>query len=89
MDSIRCDIDVVEAEWEGCVSELKALCDWVQAQTRVRSLCSELAAVDKVLGEQDQWLSGTDSTRSDKAALRTLRTECQVRTQPIEPSPSP
>uniref|UniRef100_A0A8C7HZ85 Utrophin n=1 Tax=Oncorhynchus kisutch TaxID=8019 RepID=A0A8C7HZ85_ONCKI len=54
VDSIRCDIDVVEAEWEVCVSELKALCDWVQAQTRVRSLCSELAAVDKVLGEQDQ-----------------------------------
>uniref|UniRef100_A0A8C7QQG7 Utrophin n=1 Tax=Oncorhynchus mykiss TaxID=8022 RepID=A0A8C7QQG7_ONCMY len=54
VDSIRCDIDVVEAEWEGCVSELKALCDWVQAQTRVRSLYSELAAVDKVLGEQDQ-----------------------------------
>uniref|UniRef100_A0A8C7I0X8 Utrophin n=1 Tax=Oncorhynchus kisutch TaxID=8019 RepID=A0A8C7I0X8_ONCKI len=75
VDSIRCDIDVVEAEWEVCVSELKALCDWVQAQTRVRSLCSELAAVDKVLGEQDQWLSGTDSTRSDEAALRTLRTD--------------
>uniref|UniRef100_A0A8C8HLF0 Utrophin n=1 Tax=Oncorhynchus tshawytscha TaxID=74940 RepID=A0A8C8HLF0_ONCTS len=67
VDSIRCDIDVVEAEWEVCVSELKALCDWVQAQTRVRSLCSELAAVDKVLGEQDQWLSGSDSTRSDEA----------------------
>lgn len=79
VDSIRCDIDVVEAEWEVCVSELKALCDWVQAQTRVRSLCSELAAVDKVLGEQDQWLSGTNSTRSDEAALRTLRTECQSR----------
>uniref|UniRef100_A0A8C7MMI6 Utrophin n=1 Tax=Oncorhynchus kisutch TaxID=8019 RepID=A0A8C7MMI6_ONCKI len=79
VDSIRCDIDVVEAEWEVCVSELKALCDWVQAQTRVRSLCSELAAVDKVLGEQDQWLSGTDSTRSDEAALRTLRTECKSR----------
>uniref|UniRef100_A0A8C7I0D6 Utrophin n=1 Tax=Oncorhynchus kisutch TaxID=8019 RepID=A0A8C7I0D6_ONCKI len=78
VDSIRCDIDVVEAEWEVCVSELKALCDWVQAQTRVRSLCSELAAVDKVLGEQDQWLSGTDSTRSDEAALRTLRTECKL-----------
>lgn len=87
VDSIRCDIDVVEAEWEVCVSELKALCDWVQAQTRVRSLCSELAAVDKVLGEQDQWLSGTNSTRSDEAALRTLRTECQVRTQLLEPSP--
>uniref|UniRef100_A0A8C7HY58 Utrophin n=1 Tax=Oncorhynchus kisutch TaxID=8019 RepID=A0A8C7HY58_ONCKI len=79
VDSIRCDIDVVEAEWEVCVSELKALCDWVQAQTRVRSLCSELAAVDKVLGEQDQWLSGTDSTRSDEAALRTLRTDHQER----------
>uniref|UniRef100_A0A8C7QPP8 Utrophin n=1 Tax=Oncorhynchus mykiss TaxID=8022 RepID=A0A8C7QPP8_ONCMY len=84
VDSIRCDIDVVEAEWEGCVSELKALCDWVQAQTRVRSLYSELAAVDKVLGEQDQWLSGTDSTRSDEAALRTLRTECQVRVVEVE-----
>uniref|UniRef100_A0A8C7ML59 Utrophin n=1 Tax=Oncorhynchus kisutch TaxID=8019 RepID=A0A8C7ML59_ONCKI len=84
VDSIRCDIDVVEAEWEVCVSELKALCDWVQAQTRVRSLCSELAAVDKVLGEQDQWLSGTDSTRSDEAALRTLRTECKVRVVEVE-----
>ncbi|CAB1340082.1 unnamed protein product [Coregonus sp. 'balchen'] len=79
VDSIRCDIDVVEAEWEVCVSELKALCDWVQVQTRVRSLCSELADVDRVLGEQDQWLSGTDSTRTDEAALRTLRTECQSR----------
>uniref|UniRef100_A0AAZ3PVD8 Utrophin n=1 Tax=Oncorhynchus tshawytscha TaxID=74940 RepID=A0AAZ3PVD8_ONCTS len=84
VDSIRCDIDVVEAEWEVCVSELKALCDWVQAQTRVRSLCSELAAVDKVLGEQDQWLSGSDSTRSDEAALRTLRTECKVRVVEVE-----
>uniref|UniRef100_A0A4W5P5S0 Utrophin n=1 Tax=Hucho hucho TaxID=62062 RepID=A0A4W5P5S0_9TELE len=69
VDSIRCDIDVVEAEWEVCVSELKALCDWVQVQTRVRSLCSELDAVDQVLGEQDQWLSGTDSTRTDEALL--------------------
>ncbi|XP_028970380.2 LOW QUALITY PROTEIN: dystrophin [Esox lucius] len=62
VDSIRCEIDGVETEWEACVAELKALKNWVQAQTRIRSFSSELAEVDQVLEEQHQWLSGPTNT---------------------------
>uniref|UniRef100_A0A3P9A6P6 Utrophin n=1 Tax=Esox lucius TaxID=8010 RepID=A0A3P9A6P6_ESOLU len=58
----KCEIDGVETEWEACVAELKALKNWVQAQTRIRSFSSELAEVDQVLEEQHQWLSGPTNT---------------------------
>lgn len=79
MDSVRAEIDLVQTEWDVCARELHAARERVHTQSRVRAVSAELADLDKLLVEQDQWLDLTSDVQTrEKAQLRTLSEECQV-----------
>lgn len=80
MDSVRADIDLIQTEWDVCARELQAARERVRTQSRVRAVSAELADVDGVLVKQDQWLNSTSTLQKcEKAQLRNLIEECQVR----------
>ena len=80
MDSVRADIDLIQTEWDVCARELQAARERVHTQTRVRAVSAELTDLDQGLEEQDQWLESTLGVeKCDKAELRNLSGECEVR----------
>uniref|UniRef100_A0A7N6ANK1 Utrophin n=1 Tax=Anabas testudineus TaxID=64144 RepID=A0A7N6ANK1_ANATE len=73
-------IDLIQTEWDVCARELQAARERVRTQSRVRAVSAELADVDGVLVKQDQWLNSTSTLQKcEKAQLRNLIEECQVR----------
>ncbi|KAG7267002.1 hypothetical protein CRUP_000727 [Coryphaenoides rupestris] len=55
-DSLRSDVDRLQAQRDACTRELQAARERVRVQSRLGELTEALAHVDGVLGEQDRWL---------------------------------
>ncbi|XP_061603064.1 utrophin isoform X1 [Cololabis saira] len=79
-DVVRADIDLIQTEWDVCTRELQAARDRVHTQTRVKAISVELADLDRVLEEQDQWLDATSAVeKCNEVELRNLNGECRTR----------
>uniref|UniRef100_A0AAX7SUM2 Utrophin n=1 Tax=Astatotilapia calliptera TaxID=8154 RepID=A0AAX7SUM2_ASTCA len=80
VDLVRANIEQLQTEWDVCARELQAAREWVLTQTRLRAVSNELAGLDRVLQEQDQWLDSTAPVeKCNKMELGNLKGECQVR----------
>lgn len=80
VDLVRANIEQLQTEWDVCARELQAAREWVLTQTRLRAVSKELAGLDRVLQEQDQWLDSTAPVeKCNKMELGNLKGECQVR----------
>ncbi|XP_026174486.1 dystrophin isoform X2 [Mastacembelus armatus] len=80
VNSIRADTDLIQTEWDVCVRELHAARERVHTQSLFRVVSAELAAMDKVLEEQDRWLVSSSAVeKCDETQLRNLSGECQSR----------
>lgn len=81
MDSVKADVDLLQTEWDGCSRELQAASERVCTQSRVNTLSTELADVDRSLGEQDQWIESDLAMPkcNDETELRRQIRDCEVR----------
>uniref|UniRef100_A0A3P9CMN6 Utrophin n=1 Tax=Maylandia zebra TaxID=106582 RepID=A0A3P9CMN6_9CICH len=80
VDLVRANIEQLQTEWDVCARELQAARERVLTQTRLRAVSNELAGLDRVLQEQDQWLDSTAPVeKCNKMELGNLKGECQVR----------
>nr|XP_061785642.1 dystrophin-like isoform X2 [Nerophis lumbriciformis] len=86
VDSVRADVDLIQNEWDACTRELQATRDRVYNQTRFTDLTAQLAGLDKVLTELDQWLDSTSAVeKCGNAELSSLSKECQSRLVQVAP----
>ncbi|XP_031583506.1 dystrophin isoform X2 [Oreochromis aureus] len=80
VDLVRANIEQLQTEWDVCARELQAAHERVLMQTRLRAVSNELADLDRVLQEQDQWLDSTAPVeKCNKMELGNLSGECQSR----------
>ncbi|XP_056437384.1 utrophin-like isoform X1 [Gadus chalcogrammus] len=81
-DSLRSDVDLLQAQRDACSRELQAARERVRVQSRLGELGEALALVDGALGEQDGWLRTTGAAGReppDQEGLNLLHEECQSR----------
>ncbi|CAL8317063.1 unnamed protein product [Merluccius merluccius] len=76
-DSLRSDVDLLQAQRDACSRELQAARERVRVQSRLRELGEALANVDRALGQQDCWLQTTQADNQD--SLSDNHAECQSR----------
>ncbi|KAM9353992.1 utrophin isoform 2-T2 [Pholidichthys leucotaenia] len=80
VDSVKENLDLIQTEWDVCARELQAAHEQVHAQARLRVVSEELADLDQVLMEQDQWLDSALSTEEcSELELTNLSGECRAR----------
>lgn len=94
-DSLRSDVDRLQAQRDGSTREMQAARERVRVQRRLGELAEALAHVDGALGEQDRWLeqqqptTTTTTTQAEgkpeqQERLSDLHTQCQVRTAGLQ-----
>lgn len=82
MDSMKTDMDLLQAEWDVCGRELQSAAERVDAQNRVAAASVELDNLNRALDHLDSWLDSTVAAKcTDVAKLESSSGECQVRAE--------
>lgn len=79
VDSVKADVDLIQTEWDVCTRERQAASERVCTQSRVSTLSTELADLDRTLREQDQWIASNFQKGNEETELRRRTGECEVR----------
>lgn len=80
VESVRTNVDLILTEWDFCKREVRAACERVLTQSRVRAAAEELAEVDRLVEEHDRWLERSAAVeKCSEVELANLSGECRVR----------